>query len=130
MTKQVSPGIHLITTAPSLTKCRSCNRQMLAATIGGVDRHVDTATMNDVGELAALVEGRATFALVTHDYLVRRTVHHISAGTGQRPVLAEHTCRPTPDHHIDHAWTLAALAMLQSALGARVIADLGDTPPF
>jgi hypothetical protein len=47
-------------------------------------------------------------------------------------VLAEHSCRPTPDHHINHAWTLAAQALLYSALGATVIADgaTDSTPPF
>ena len=132
MPKQVSPGSHLITTAPSLTKCRKCNRPVLAATIGGLDRHVDTATLNDVGELAALVSGRRTFGLVTADYLVPRTVHHISAGPAHHPVLAEHGCTHIPEEHIEHAWTLAAQALIFSALGATVPVDgaTPSTPPY
>ena len=38
----------------------------------------------------------------------------------KRPVLADHTCKEIPDHHIEHAWTLAAQALLQNALGATV----------
>ena len=131
MPKQMSPGAHLITTAPSLTKCRKCNRPVLAATIGGLDRHVDTATLNDLGELATLVSGRKTYALVADDYLARRTVHHISAGPAKRPVLAEHGCTHIPDEHINHAWTLAAQALIFSALGVTVPADgASSTPPF
>jgi len=125
----VSSGPFLITTVPSLTICRRvvdhrngriCKRTVLAATVGGLDRHVDTATLNDVGELAALIDGRATYAVVAADYLSRRTVHDISAGAPKRPVLADHNCQEIPDHHIDHAWTLAAQALLQNALGATV----------
>lgn len=118
--RNVSGGPHLITTAPSLTVCRRCKRPVLAATVGGIDRHVDTATLNDVGELAALIEGRATYALVAHDYLSRRTVHDISAGAPKHPVLADHVCKEIPDHHIEHAWTLAAKALAISALGATI----------
>lgn len=121
----------MITTTPSLITCRRCHTPVLAATVGGLDRHVDTATLNDVGELAALVEGRATFTLAAEDYLARRTVHHIAAGPARRPVLAEHNCRPTPDHHIDHAWTLVAQALLSSVLGVTVPTGANDsTPPF
>jgi len=132
MVRKVSPGEFLITTPPSLTKCRKCHRPVLAATIGGLDHHVDTGTLNDVGELAALMEGRPTYELVTEDYLVRRTVHHINAGPARHPVLAEHGCTHIPDHHIDHAWTLAAQALIFSALGATVPVDgaTTSTPPF
>lgn len=133
----VSGGPFLITTVPTLTICRRvvdhrngrmCKRPVLAATVGGLDRHVDTATLNDVGELAALIEGRATYALVAQDYLSRRTVHDISAGAPKRPVLADHTCKEIPDHHIEQAWTLAAQALLQNALGAT-LPDAGGNGP-
>lgn len=138
MDKQVSPGPFLITTAPSLTVCRKvvnrsgamCKRPVLAATIGGIDHHVDTATLNDLGELAVLSEGRPTYGLVTHDYLSRRTTHDILAGPAKHPVLAEHACKEIPDHHIEHAWTLAAQALIYSALGATVPYVGERTPPF
>lgn len=129
MTKQVSPGPFLITTAPSLINCYRCKRLVMAATVGGMDVHVDTATLNEIGELAALVSGRRTYHLVTRDYLVRRTAHHISTGQVRSPVLAEHACDPIPDHHVDHAWTLNAHALLYDRLGATV-ARIGATPPF
>lgn len=129
MTRQVSPRPFLITTAPSLTVCRACNRLVLAATVGGLDRHVDTATLTEAGELSALLEGRATYQLVTEDYLVRRNVHHIRAET-QRPVLADHDCKETPDHLIEHAWSLAAKALIMAALGGTIPAESdGDSPP-
>lgn len=130
MVRQVSPGIHLITTAPSLTKCRRCHRQVLAATVGGLDRHVDTATLNDAGELAALLSGLATYALVAEDYLSRRSVVAISAGPPKRPVLADHACRVIPEHHIAHEWTAAAKALLTVTLGATVDAIDNDSIPF
>lgn len=130
MPRTVSPGPFLITTSPSLITCRRCNRPVLAATVGGLDRHVDTATLNDVGELAALVEGRATYSLVAEDYLSRRSVHDIAAGPAKRPVLAEHSCTPTPDHHVNHAWTLVAQALLSSVLGVTVPTGANVTPPF
>lgn len=130
MTKTVSGSPHLITTAPSLTVCRWCNRPVLAATISGVDRYVDTATLNDTGELAALVEGRSTFTLVAEDYLVRRTVHAIAAGAPRKPVLAEHACKEIPDHHIEHAWMEYAKALVFSALGATMPPERYASPPY
>lgn len=128
MVRQVSNGPYLITTAPTLTTCRKgCGRPVLAATVHGLDRHVDTATLSHPGELAAILDGRATYHVTAADYLVRRTVLHIAADT-RRPVLADHACSEIPDHHIDHAWTLAAQALLQDALGATVI-PAGDQEP-
>lgn len=138
--RRVSPGEHLITTAPSLTICRKvvekrtgrmCKRPVLAATVGGLDRKVGTETLNDTGELAALLAGRRSYALVAQDYLAPRTVHSILAGPARRPVLADHDCAPIPDHHIEHAWSLAAQALCSATLGATVIETSGDSqPPF
>lgn len=140
MSRQVSNSPYLITTTPSLTTCRRvvdhrtgrmCNRKVLAVTVGGLDRHVDTATLNDTGELAALLEGRSTYLLTAQDYLVRRTATAIRSAPPKRPVLADHTCREVPDHHVEHAWTLAALALLSSALGVTVTGTGdADQPPF
>lgn len=129
MARTVSNGPYLITTAPSLTRCRGCRRPVLAVTVDGIDRHVGTATLTPAGELAAILDGRATYHVAAADYLVRRTVLHIAADIA-RPVLADHACKEVPDHHIDHAWTLAAQALLQTALGATVV-PAGDQPcPF
>lgn len=129
MARQVSNSPHMITTAPKLTVCWKCKRPVLAATLGGIDRRVDTATLNDAGELAALLEGRATFGLVGGEYLARRTVAHIKSDR-QLPVLAEHACKEIPDHHIEHAWMLAAQALILSTIGATVSPVTGDQPPF
>jgi hypothetical protein len=130
MPRQVSNGPFSITTAPSFTKCHRCHRPVLAATVGGLDRRVDAATLTQAGELAALLEGRATFHLASQDYLVSRNVLHIKSDT-QRPVLAEHACKEVPDHLIDHAWTWAAMALIASACGGTLIAESGDeAPPF
>lgn len=130
MARQVSSGPHSITTAPSLTTCRSCNSPVLAATVRGLDEHVDTATLNDAGELAALLDGRRTFSLVAEDYLSLRTALDIAAGPPKRPVLAQHGCRVVPDTQIAHEWTLAAVALVYSALGVEAPSNLPAEPPF
>lgn len=132
MPRTVSNGPHLITTSPSLITCPICHRPVLAATVGGLDRHVDPATLNDSGELAAVLEGRATYFLATEDYLVRRTVEHIRGASVQRPVVADHTCRSVDPRHVDEAWTQYAVALISHLLGGSVIpaGDDGGTPPF
>lgn len=132
MTRNVGGRDHLITTAPSLIKCPRCHRPVLAATVGGIDRHVDTATLNPTGELAALLAGRSSFEL-HGEVLVRRGPEKIRAGHPGAPVLADHSCDPVPDSHVEHAWTAAAMALVIQAVGGVVVG--GDrtsstTPPF
>lgn len=141
MVRTVSNGPYLITTTPSLVTCRRvvnqrtgqmCNRLVLAATVTGIDRHVDPATLNDAGELAALMAGRATYHLATQDYLVRRTVEHIRGESVKRPVLADHICARVDPRHVDEAWTAYSVALITSLLGGSVIpaGDDGGPPPF
>jgi len=132
MPRTVSNGPFLITTSPTLIRCARCNRPVLAATVGGLDRHVDPATLNQAGELAAILEGRATYFLATEDYLVRRTVEHIKGASVQRPVLADHACRSVDTRHVDEAWTAYGVALISHLLGGTVIpaGDDGGEPPF
>lgn len=127
----VSGGPYLITTAPSLIQCQTCDRPVLAATVGGLDRHIDTACLNPAGELAALLQGRPTFEL-HNDRLIRRGAEKIRAGRTGHPVMAEHSCDPVPNHHIEHAWTAAAMATVIHAVGGVVVGDTASytTPPF
>ena len=130
MTRNVSGREHLITTAPSLIQCQTCHRPVLAATVGGLDRHIDTACLNPAGELAALLSGRSTYEM-RNDMLVRRGPEKIRAGSPGAPVLAEHSCAPVPENHIEHAWTAAAVATVIQAVGGVVVGDTASfTPPF
>lgn len=131
MVKQVSNGPYSITTAPGLMTCPRCNKAVLAATVRGLDVHVDTACLNDAGELAALLSGRKTYELVAQDYLSVRRPRDIAAGPPRRPVLADHACRATPPHHIELKWSQAAQGLLSVLLPGTVsIVKDDDAPPF
>lgn len=127
MTRQLSNGPHLITTAPTITTCFRCGAMVLAATVGGLDYRIDVDPLTELGELSALLANRATFDL-TGELLVRRTperIRHHAPTT----VLAAHTCQPTPQEHIDAAHMTAAIWLVQQLLGAEVI-DTTTEPPF
>lgn len=125
--RRMSNSEHLITTAPSLTHCGSCHRLVLAATVTGLDRHIDVDPLTDHGELAALLAGRPSYNLVG-ELLIRRTPERIRLSE-PATVLAEHDCAPTPPEHVDRAHMTAAIWLVQHLLGAQVIDDR-VTPPF
>lgn len=131
MARQVSNGPYAITTAPSLITCQKCRRSVLAATVHGLDVHIDTATLNPVGEMVALIEGRATYGL-RGDRLYERMPEKIRAGnTDGAPVMAQHACKPVPPEHIDQAWSLAATAIVIQAIGGVVVNGTAYAePPF
>ncbi len=129
MSQKLSTGEHLITTSPNLITCKQCGTAVMAATIGGIDRHVDFDTLNELGELAALLEGRRTFE-VSGSLLIRRDVTHIKAGRSNLPVVAEHAHKRTPAEHVDQSHQEAAVKLLKRLMGATVIADNITTPPF
>lgn len=127
-------GPYLITTSPSLTVCRKCRHRVLAATVGGIDRHVDPVPLNALGEFRALVSGVVTYEL-RGDFLFRRTKAHISAGVGspEASVLPAHTCYMIPDTMIDHSHMDRAIRLCQQLLGTEVIPGFNDdeqAPPF
>jgi len=131
---QVITGPHFITTRPTLTTCRTCHRPQLAATVGGIDRHIDPAPLTAAGELAALLHGQATYNLAgpLADHLIRRTVHHIRGGqrTGL-PVVADHTCTPPQAAHLDLAQLQVCAALTRRLAGhADPNRALPDRPPF
>lgn len=131
VTQRVITGPHFITTTPALVTCRHCAQPTLTATVGGIDRHIDIAPLTPAGELAALLEHRATYNLIgaRRDHLVQRTVHHIRAADQAAPVLADHNCRPTPPHQVDHTHLQGAAQLVRDLLGGQPVAD-NDTPPY
>lgn len=129
MPRQLSTGPHMITTSPSPTVCRSCRRPILAATVAGLDRHIDLATLNDEGELAALISGRTTYQL-HGELLVERNHLKLAQPRPAVPVLADHSCQPVPTSHVDQAFTYKAMVLLADLLGGTLVSDTGDTPPF
>lgn len=118
---------HLITEPPTATTCTRCRQPVLAATVGGLDRHVDPTAVTQAGELAALLASLASFE-VRGNLIVHRTVWMIRADA-QGPVLVEHTCRPIPDCYVDPVAMAAAVALVARLLDATPV-DTGDTPPF
>jgi hypothetical protein len=108
-----------------------CARPVLAATIGGLDKHVDTATLNETGELIALLSGCRTYEL-HGDELVQRSAGRIGSSEQTAPVVADHRCgRITPINEIDAKWSAVAAAMIVRALGGMIVGRPGsDEAPF
>lgn len=131
MARQVGGGQFLITTSPSLINCPKCARPVMAGTVRGLDEHVDTAMLNQLGELMALLEGRATFNL-RGDVLSHRNQERIRGGRRDAPVLARHACKDTPEQHLDPAWVEAATAVVVQACGGVVVGNdkITQDPPF
>lgn len=120
-------GPHFITTEPTVTRCAHCNQHLLAATVGGLDCHIDTTPVNPDGELAALLHGITTYEL-RGQLLIRRTVNHIRAGAAGC-VLTAHICHPVPANYVDSDQLKAAVALVQLLLGA-VVVESTDQPNF
>lgn len=123
-------GPHLITTRPTVTRCAGCRRTILAATIGGIDRHIEPTTLNDVGELAALVAGKATYDQRS-ELILRRGAERLRQPRHPHvPVLADHDCTVVPEEHVDQSHMYLAMALVATKLGATLVSDTGGPPPF
>jgi hypothetical protein len=132
MPRQTSSGPHLISTSPSLIKCRKCGQPVMACTVSGMDRHIDPAALTQAGELAVLLSGRATFSL-RGDTVFSRTPEKIRSGDRRYPVLPEHRCGATiPEQHLDPVWMEAATAIVIQACGGVVVGKdtIAYEPPF
>lgn len=102
----------------------------MAATVVGFDRHVDTATLNDLGELAAVMAGRTTYEL-HGELIVPRTRYRLAAPRDPSiPVVADHVCQPIPDVYLDRTHERTAMALVASILGGQLVSDPNETPPF
>lgn len=125
-------GPYLITESPGLTKCYKCGQPVLAAVVGGLERKIDPAALNEIGELVVLLSGRKTFEL-RRDLLVRRTADKIRAGRSSgAPVMAEHACKPIPEKHVDHECMDTATALIIEAVGGVIVTSnkSSNDPPF
>jgi hypothetical protein len=121
-------GPYLITTYPSLTKCAKCRRMVLAVTVNGLDRHIDPTALNEVGELAALIEGRKSYELHSSTMVSRGKCQ---LGRPRREgllVMADHNCRTPPQAHCDQQYMDRALALVRRLLGAEEVTPM--EPPF
>lgn len=118
----------LITKPPTATTCSRCSAPLLAATVGGLDVRVDTVALNDLGELAVLMDGRRTYE-VRGEQLVLRRPEHIRAGK-RGPVLGAHACTPVADDHVDHCALARAEALVRSLMGIAPDDDPAAPPPF
>lgn len=121
---------HLITRPPGITTCGECRTTMLAATIGGLDRHVDPVALNTDGMLAAARAGIPLF-LQRGSLLYTLAPEHIAAGE-PLVVMPAHTCgRPAPHRFIDADRMVAAVALVTLLLGGTPVpVEVNNTPPF
>lgn len=119
---------HLITTAPGLTDCAQCHKPVLAATVDGLDRHIDPVTLNGDGMTQAAFGGVALF-LQRGTMLYRLTAHHVM-GSQPLTVMPEHRCGVTvPYRFIDADHMSAAIALVRLLLGATPV-PAEATPPY
>ncbi len=81
---------HLISTRAIEGQCR-CGLLILAGLDEGISVKVDATPVDRSGELAALLDGRKTFALVAHE-LVHRHPGRIRFGLTGSSVHVEHRC--------------------------------------
>lgn len=121
-------GPYLITTYPSLTKCSKCRRMVLAVTVTGLDRHIDPTALNEVGELAALIEGRKSYELHASTMVSRGKYQLGRPRLVNTPVMADHNCKTPPQAHCDQQEMDRALALVRRLLGAEEV--VADEPPF
>lgn len=122
-------GPYLVTTSPTCTM-HKCGRMVLAADVRGITRHLDPTALNDMGELAALIDGRKTYEL-HGELLVPRGHERIAAGRpADSPVLADHACKSVPEAHTDDAFMGKALSLVSRLLGAHEVPDPNEPCPF
>lgn len=121
-------GPYLITTSPSVTACSGCNMPIFAATVGGIDRHIDPTCLSWQGELVALMEGQRTYELHA-ELLMYRNVERIQDGTWTGAVLADHRCgRVWTTQQRDDTVMHVAMDLLARLLGATSLVP--DEPKF
>lgn len=85
------------TTQPVPATCPRCRALILTGWSEGLHARVDPVAIGQAGQLAAVLAGRATYAL-TGDGLIERTSWRTRYPRGQ--VLAEHRCHmPIPPEH-------------------------------
>lgn len=101
---------------------------MLAATVSGLDVHVDLIALNDLGELTVLLSGRHSFQMRGEELFVRRPEHIRASRPGF--VLGAHGCAPVPEEHTDHTALARAEALVRSVLGVAPDEDRDAPPPF
>lgn len=126
--RQVSSGSHLITTYPTITTCYRCSAPVLAATISGLDVHVDPVALNDLGELTVLLSGRHSYEMRGEELFLRRPEHIRASRSGF--VLGAHGCEPVSEEHTDHTALARAESLVRSLLGVAPDENSDAPPPF
>jgi hypothetical protein len=115
-----------------LINCQKCRHPVMASTVSGLPRHIDISALTMAGELAALLEGRATFSLYG-ERLWRRNAEQIASGRRDYPVFREHRCGPAvPDEQVDSVWMETAMAIVIHACGGVIVSSgkIAFEPPF
>lgn len=85
------------------TRCPACRAQTLTALDEGIPARVDAAPLPDrQAEIAALLNGQATYVLTTNRQLIHRDAERITANTLHGTIHAEHKCSPPAQLTIDN----------------------------
>jgi hypothetical protein len=92
MVEPVSRHRSLISTPAGAGKCRRCRAALLVGYDRGLLARVDADPVDRVGEFAALVDGRWTYARLADGSLMHRDADAITAGQAGRGVYVEHRC--------------------------------------
>lgn len=84
-------GEHLISTRAVERRCR-CGSTILAGLDEGLPVRVDATPVDRAGELAALLEGRWTFARSRVGLLIHRNESRVRGGLVGESIHAQHRC--------------------------------------
>lgn len=85
---------HFICTPAKLTACPRCRLPIITAHDEGLRVRADLVPLPDTpqAEIAALLEGRATYTRLINGELVTRSAERIAARTLNGPIHADHRC--------------------------------------
>ncbi|WP_194821278.1 hypothetical protein [Micromonospora sp. S-DT3-3-22] len=84
---------HLASTTATETRCHRCHTALLTALDDGLTARVNAAPLLDrQAEIAALLNGLATYVLTSNRHLIHRDAERITANTLRGTIHAEHQC--------------------------------------
>lgn len=82
---------HFETTSPAVVICWRCGRPTIYGLAEGVIARADPNPIDQVGEIRAVIAGRATYTL-RRTGLIQRDASRRADDTLAAPVLASHVC--------------------------------------
>jgi hypothetical protein len=114
---------HLRTEPAHLENCNRCGQQIIRALTHGHDTKCDPQHLEPTAELAALLDSRPTYNILTIagiPELAHRDHWRIAGHHPEQPVIATHRCHPDGRRHAGNV----------RPLGETKTQELPDAPPF